>query len=62
MINNIPYGYVLHPEDNNTLAELTADLRKELTSLHRQQSSYLYIVGFGPHHTARTDFVDRITK
>ena len=62
MINNIPYGYVLHPSDLEEFDKLTADLRKEMYSLHNQQSSYLYIVGFGVHHTAREKFVDLVTK
>lgn len=62
MINNIPYGYGLHPEDISALNELTADLHKEIYNLHNQQSSYLYIVAFGIHHTARDSFIDLVAK
>ena len=53
MINNIPYGYVLHPSDSEEFDKLITDLVKEMYSLHNQRRSGLYIVGFGVHHTAR---------
>ena len=62
MINNIPYGYVLHPSDSEEFDKLITDLVKEMYSLHNQRRSGLYIVGFGVHHTAREKFVDLVAK